>query len=363
MKKSISMQQLMDTNLTTIKDYQEENYKVFFNKRNGFFARVENDGYSEPFWAKSGPELLDIAITNYCSKDCSICYRNSNPQGVHMRVEDYKSIINQAKEANAFQIALGGGNPNQHPEFIDILKYTYDNGIVPSYTTNGIGLTDEILKATKQYCGAVALSAHENDEELAKKIDQIQEYKIKLNVHFVLSSLSISRAIHWLQDKPFFLNSINAIIFLNYKPINASNKFLLKNSDKVDLFFRLVSKQNGKIKIGFDSCSISGIVEYMKTNPMFIESCEAARFSAFISEDLKMFPCSFMVNKECYGDLKKETLINIWQNNECFKNFRDRLNFENCSNCQQKSICNGGCIYLPEINVCEMKKKISNQPI
>ena len=59
--------------------------------------------------------------------------------------------------------------------------------------------------------------------------------------------------------------------------------------NKISQFFQNV--QNCRtLKIGFDSCSVSGIVEYMNVNKIFMESCEAARFSAFISEDMKMYP-------------------------------------------------------------------------
>lgn len=39
--------------------------------------------------------------------------------------------------------------------------------------------------------------------------------------------------------------------------------------------------------------------------PVFLESCEAARFSAFISEDMIMYPCSFMVNTDMYANLRE----------------------------------------------------------
>ena len=41
-----------------------------------------------------------------------------------------------------------------------------------------------------------------------------------------------------------------------------------------------------KQKIGFDSCSVSGIVEYMNVNKIFMESCEAARFSAAVNKQV-----------------------------------------------------------------------------
>ena len=335
--------------------YPEQNYSVIFNKETGFFARIEKKGFDEPFWSKTSPELLDISITNYCERNCTFCYRNSNKNGKHIKLDDYKKIINQAKELGVFQIAIGGGNPNQHPDFIEILKYTNETGIVPSYTTNGDGLSDDILKATEKYCGAMAISAYKPYSKLEKIIKRISSFDIRLNLHFVLDKNSINDAIKWLENPPKFFSYINAIIFLNYKPVNSSKELLLNKTDKLELFFELVN-QKFSFKIGFDSCSVSGIAQYLNVNPIYYESCEAARFSAFISEDLKMYPCSFMVNTNKYGDLRKDTIEKIWQSNKAFVDFRDKIKNNNCSLCKHKNLCNGGCMFLPEINLCDMDK-------
>lgn len=346
------MQRMMGGNKLIVKEYPDENYSVLFNKSTGFFARVEKKGFQEPFWSKVGPELLDISITNYCERYCKNCYRNSSKEGQHIDLLDYKRLIIEAKKINVFQVALGGGNPNQHPNFTDILEFTSTNGIVPSYTTNGDGLTEEILKATEKYCGAMAISAYEPYSFLEKKIFEIKKYNIKLNIHFVLDCKSIDIALNWLKNPPWFLTEINAIVFLNYKPVNAPKEFLLKLNKKVKSFFELIDNKKYPFKIGFDSCSISGIVKNMSINPMFYESCESSRFSAFISEDLKMYPCSFMINTNQYGDLKKNTIQEVWQKSIHFTSFRNLIMNNNCKSCNFESLCKGGCSFLPEINLC-----------
>ena len=45
-----------------INDHPESHYKTLFSRDTGFFARIEDDGYPEPFWSEEGPELLDVAI-------------------------------------------------------------------------------------------------------------------------------------------------------------------------------------------------------------------------------------------------------------------------------------------------------------
>ncbi|EHP48114.1 radical SAM/SPASM domain-containing protein [Odoribacter laneus] len=345
------MRQMQDGKLV-IKKYPAEHYSTLFNKKTGLFVRIEDKGFPEPFWAKSGPELIDISITNYCSKGCIFCYRNSSIQGKHMIFEDYVDVIQQAQNIGVLQVALGGGNPNQHPNFIEILKETVSHGIVPSYTSNGIGLTSNILKATKEFCGALAISAYEPYESLEDLILFISQYKIKINIHFMLDKFTIEKAISWLKNPPSFFKYINAIIFLNYKPVNSSHDFLLKKSLLLPLFFEQVQCNKSNIKIGFDSCSISGILKYMDVSNIFYESCEAARFSAFISEDMKMYPCSFMVNTNEYGDLKRNSIREIWQNDVTFIKHREKILKNRCFSCKYEQKCKGGCQFLDCINLC-----------
>lgn len=336
-----------------VKKYSEQHYSTIFNKETGLFIRAEETGHPEPFWAKSGPELLDISITNFCNKGCSFCYKASSTKGNHISFDNYKKIITQAQEIGVLQVALGGGNPNEHPFFVDILKLTRELDIIPSYTTNGQNLTEDILNATKKYCGAVAVSAYEPYQYLEKVVENLYTHRIKTNIHFLLTKETISTAISWLEKPPIFFKYINAIIFLNYKPINSKADLLLRKSDKLEAFFNLVAKHSRGFKIGFDSCSISGIVENLDVNEMFYESCEASRFSAFISEEMKMYPCSFMINTDLYGDLNKSSMLDIWQNHKVFKSYRNKILNNECKNkCVKEQECKGGCLFIPDINLC-----------
>lgn len=340
--------------MVIIKQYKNENYSVLFNQKTGCLARVEKQGFLEPEFSRHGPELLDISITNWCDKGCTFCYRNSNIDGKHMSLKDYKSILNQASECDVFQIALGGGNPNQHPDFIEILKATREKNIIPSYTTNGRGLTSEIITASKKYCGAIAVSYY-GDDDFFKAIEVLKSNEIKTNIHFLLSSETIGIAIKWLEEKPEFLNEINAVVFLNYKPVGKfkDKTKLLNNSKQLANFFDLISKNNFKFKIGFDSCTISYISRYLENiDDKYIESCESGRFSAFIDENLDLYPCSFMVKDYNGISLKSDSLLNKWINSKQFNKIREKELDKLCIECKTSNICNGGCPIFKEINSC-----------
>ena len=312
----------------------------------------EDAGFPEPHWAEDGPELIDLSITNYCERGCGFCYRETyRDKALFMRLEDVEDIVSQARDCGTMQIAIGGGNPNQHPQFTEVLRQIRKYDIVPSYTTNGDGLTDEVLKATADYCGAMAVSVYPpyDIQHYSSLLEHIKCFGITVNLHAIVNNNTLDLWMRWLQTRPQFFKNINAIIFLNYKPVNGPE--LVVDKVKAKQFFEIVN-QCHTVKIGFDSCSISGIVQWINTPSYLIEPCEAARFSAFVSEDLKMYPCSFMTKMGYYGDLRKNSLRVIWQENAFFKKFREERIPERCASCRHFENCRGGCHLYECINYC-----------
>lgn len=264
-----------------IRRYRESGYFVCFDSESGQMLRGSMTA-KEPFWNWRGPELLDISITDYCERNCDFCYRETSSNGTFMPLEQYTKIIAQAETAGVLQVALGGGNPNQHPDFVSILEVTRKHHIIPSYTTNGQGMTDEIYNATKHYCGAMAVSWYEPYLEAIQVIKNCQEKDIKVNIHYLLHRNNIRAATEMLQSSPSFLQQVNAIVFLNYKPIRSPRSFCLMDTNELDDFLSAVQAFRS-CKIGFDSCMISYLAKINDALAVStIDFCEAGRFSAFI---------------------------------------------------------------------------------
>lgn len=105
------------------------------------------------------PELVDLKITNQCTKGCSYCYQASTPDGKHASYEDICSVIAALAKMEVFEIAIGGGEPTLHPDFLSILKYASDLGIRPSFSTRNLSwFNKESVRLFKESCGAFAYS-------------------------------------------------------------------------------------------------------------------------------------------------------------------------------------------------------------
>ncbi len=333
---------------------KEKDYFSCFNEKTGAYIRVGKNNI-DPFMS-SFPELLDVGIMGHCKHGkLGLCIQagvQCYQDGLHstapnMKLEDFAEIARQCS-GKTYQFALGGcGDPDQHEHFKDILQICRENKIVPNYTTSGLGITDEIVALTKEYCGAVAVSWYRSDYTL-RALQQFIEAGIKTNIHFVLSKRSIDEAL-----SANFPDGINAVVFLLHKPVGlGTHENVLKISDMND-FISTVTSKKFKYKIGFDSCTVPALVNNLGIiDEDSIDTCEGARWSAYITSDMKMLPCSFdNQNRRWEVDLREKSIQEAW-NSEVFEDFRNILR-NACPNCEKRAMCMGGCPICPEIVLCK----------
>jgi len=300
------------------------------------------------------PELVDISISNHCSKECDYCYRDSKPDGSFMPLDDYKFILsslNHKKYGNVFQVALGGGEPLEHPEILEILDLTKQFNIVPNFTTNGENITKTLVDNIKEKVGAVAVSLNNLNAINNSKIELLIKGGIRTNIHYVIDRNNIKQAIQILEgDFNKKLKIVNAIIFLTFKPSGrGDSNHILSNDSCLHKFLGLIDNNKASCNIGFDACFVPLLMRYTKTNIDFIDSCEVGYFSVYIDENLRVAPCSFSNGKDSYS-LKEFDFYDIWLNK--FNNFRAKAT-NNCKQeCNAKVNCKGSCPYFPEITTC-----------
>ena len=319
----------------------------------GFTARWGKSLDENPGFAPV-PELADISISNYCTKGCSFCYKNSTPQGTIMSLESYKMVLDQLEHpvyGSVFQVALGGGEPLEHPQFREIIDETVHRGIVPNFTTNGLHMTQDIASFCKDRVGAVAVSTESISGIPQHCVKLLIENGIRTNIHFVLQNDNIIEAIQILLGKyDKILEGVNALIFLTFKPAGRGEKqHLVREGIEFLDFLKAVKHKTTLVKIGFDACFVPHLLHYDVVNSALVDTCEGGYFSVYIDEKCQVSPCSFSGNRDKYP-LSEYPFYDIWLHK--FEAFRARMVNKCTQNCQFKSECRGVCPYYPQITLC-----------
>lgn len=380
-------------NKSATKIKKDKNFISCFNQETGFYFRtgILEDGKDtgvDPFMA-SFPELLDVGIMGHCihgkiglcQKAGIGCYQDGlHSNNPNMSLEDFKKIAEQCK-GKTFQFALGGcGDPDQHEHFEEILKVCKENGIVPNFTTSGFGMTKALAKLCKQYCGAVAVSWYRSPYTL-KAINLLLAEGVKTNIHYVLSKSTLTEALQHLRRDELnnsidrnkfnsqgdlaqsyshntlqFPKGINAVIFLLHKPVGLGTKEDMITKDNKDFlnFLDLVNEREFPYKIGFDSCTVPALINLDKVDPNCLDTCEGGRWSAYITPDMKLLPCSFDNQEQKWAvDLAQYSIAEAWESNT-FNDFRNHFS-HSCPDCKHRTSCMGGCPIVPEIVLCDKK--------
>lgn len=143
-------------------------------------------------------------------------------------------------------------------------------------------MTKETAKICKEYTGEVAVSWYrEAHTEQAVKLLQAE---VKTNIHYVFGNNTIDEAVDRLINQDFS-GKINAVIFLLHKPVGMGEQanVLKIGNPRVRRFFEIIDASKFDFKIGFDSCSCAGIINFAPNiNRNSIDYCEGARASVVI---------------------------------------------------------------------------------
>lgn len=231
------------------------------------------------------------------------CYMDSDPKSAHVMdaVDKIQNFFGpMTMNQRPFQVALGGGNPNEHPHFVQILEKFDELNITPNYTTNGMGLTEEVLEATEKYCGGVAVSCHAHLEETWKegitKLGRLQG--LKLSYHHIISDIESADRFLNIFESPEWDSLVKYHVLL---PQVAQGR--AKNScdrEAVKYLFGYLGKleSNRQKKVAFGARFYEDLVANEEKFPG-ISLYGPEDFSKFLDlKDMRIYPSSFDATAE-----------------------------------------------------------------
>ena len=261
---------------------------VDMNWHTGMKVRYEYDS-SNPYVKSTTPELVDVKITNQCPYKCHFCYQSSVPDGLHADIRLIFDTIDMLSELEVFEIAIGGGEPTEHPDFTRILNHCVENSVKPNFTCFGHKwLQDsDIVSAVKRCVGGIGVSVH--DDKHFNKYDKIKKTvpdQIVMAQH-VFGLLPFDKTLELVRN-------VEHILFLGYKEtgfaVNSKQPFNFTIDQIVQLFEESTSLSVDTAFVSKYGDVLSG---HLNVQPEYMVAREGG-FSSYIDlVDQKMGPSSY----------------------------------------------------------------------
>lgn len=127
--------------MNLIGKYQNGNYTVSI-----FDDGTKIRGNDLDFFEAEFPESMDLKITNKCHNGCAFCHENSTRDGKHGDIMS-PSFIDKLHPYT--EIAIGGGNPLEHPDIVPFLEKLKSLKMIPSMTIRQNDFMDSLELITE----------------------------------------------------------------------------------------------------------------------------------------------------------------------------------------------------------------------
>ena len=201
------------------------------------------------------PNSMDIKITNYCDARCSWCHEESTIFGENGDLTKLLQILEGLPRGT--ELAIGGGNPLDHPSLNDFLIQCKYRGLIPNLTVNYIHLTygdyiDQLnyLIDNKLIYG-VGISIPDNFKyEIISKINKLDNV-----VYHVIAGVNNLSIMDKIKESP-----VKKVLILGYKTFGRGTVYLYTTGkstlDKIDEWKDGIPKYIRKIHMSFDNLAL-----------------------------------------------------------------------------------------------------------
>jgi radical SAM protein with 4Fe4S-binding SPASM domain len=311
---------------------------------------------------KYNVENVELHITDACTHRCPYCYVDAKltPSSKYSDFEKLKKIIDELALSKVKSIALLGGDPVRHPQFVDIAKYVKQCGIKVSCMSNTMSIKEYTPDQLKTIINSIDTTIHasipkEHDdfcncpEAYDSLMNYLNEYShLGVIVNIVVNIIpqtydKIYEIVKSVVSRGVIVTTLLTQRILPFGRAENSVEYNV-NAEQVNIAFSQIEKVVSEFGIEIsveDPYPLCYIEEkYWK----FMHGCPEGINRIAIGLDGNVSRCG-AVPDYSMGNILTTPLLQIWEASTIFNSVRacSHLTLPECLNCQYRERCCGGC--------------------
>jgi radical SAM protein with 4Fe4S-binding SPASM domain len=271
-----------------------------------------------------GPLTLTIESTSKCNLFCPMCLRERvyfPPRDMELSL--FRKIIDDAGKYLEFAVPYGAGEPLLNPEIYDMISYCTNCGIPTGISTNATLLSEDasrrLIEAGLNYIIFAFDGARRETFEIYRKGADFD--KVRNNIHTFLRVKKAMRC-----------RIFCAVQMVALKENRAEGPAFIR-------MWKLEGIDDVRIKKDEVHNEGSAIPGSVSNRPPMRHPCyHLWRGPMYIHYDGTTFPCCYIYPDEAIGNVKRDSLMDIW-NSEKMVRLReahlrgDLREYQACLNC------------------------------
>lgn len=244
------MIRLIDNSSKILGEYINGNYKVSIYEDGTKIRETLNERDNE--FIPEYPECMDVKICNKCDMWCSFCHEDSKPDGEigEILTSKFWETLKPYTE-----VAVGGGNPLEHPDLIAFLLKAKKLNLIPNLTVNQVHFMRNwaFLKflCEQKLIYGLGVSLVDSSQEFINKVKEFPNAVIH-----IINGVVTKEQLEYLANKNLkvlilgYKNFRRGYFYLdvNLNKVNKNKKFLYEYLEQMLKDFKVVSFDNLAIK-------------------------------------------------------------------------------------------------------------------
>ncbi len=325
---------------------------------------------------------INIEITHDCALKCIFCSSSSehpSPCG-QLDSKDIKRILEDGKKCGASIFSISGGEPLLHKEIFEILEVAsslnykvllYTSGVIFDKNEKRIPVSEKIWKKIKGSCKDIKIIFNLQGAT-RNTVDKLMGVKGAFNLIIKSIKNAVSKELHceahFVPMRPNikeFFDTITLANKLNLRKVSLlrfvpqgrgfenKDKLLLSHKEFLELQYAILrmekeieaKKSKTKIRLG-----IPIDFTFLVTNDKKIKTCRGAKDAPCILPNGDVYICPALKNIKHLkaGNIKSQSICDIWENSKIFTDFRNLLKnlskFRGkCKKCTYFKFCQAKC--------------------
>ena len=298
------------------------------------------------------PVNVTWEVTYKCNLTCIHCLSDSGMKRKgELTTKECLRVIDTLCAMKVFQLNIGGGEPFMRPDFLYLMAYAHEKGIVTCISTNGTLIDRQIAKQLDHPLVYIQVSLdgatpETNDpirgkgsfDKVLLALDCLKERDIEVSINTVLTKLSIFN----LDKMVDLANAFGAKFRVSrFRPSGRGKDSWAQLNVSKDEMLEFSGWLNNHLGVSTGDSFFSVTSEERRS--LGLNMCGACKLTCCISPTGGLYPCAFLQEDDFRaGTLGKDSFSELWKNSPVFNSFR-QLEIKSCESCHRFDLCHGGC--------------------